>query len=628
MAVEITDPEDAKLVTLARSARARTRARGGCLRPGHSTAGPTPGPASTCRRCGSARSRWRSRWRSSSGATGLEAAAVVARPREAGEEDLAVVRDLGGPGVTVLVAGRATARSSRRADAARSTALARMPGRPGPSAMAHTSALRRANASHGCPRLGHPRLDTGAGEGQGGTRLGCARGCRAPSYLAIPPGAPVRLAKPTTNLFRARARPVRPGLDVSGLARGDRGRPVRRAPRTCRACAPTRTSSTPPCPTASSRSWSRSCARSPSAARSAAWASSRPRSATACPTSRSSRWTCSPGRAAWSSCKPGDALFDAFPNSYGSLGYATRLKIELERVPPYVALRHVRFDDLERWRTPSRSIAPSATCDGRQRGRPRRGDVQPRTSPTSPWRRWTDDPGATSDYTGSEIYYRSVQAPETDRLTIHDYLWRWDTDWFWCSGAFGLHNPRVRRLWPRRWRRSDVYQRLVALDHRFGLVRRARDRRGLRPRERVIQDIEVPVERIARVRATGSTPRSGMRPMWLCPLRLRTAGTAAWPSYPLRPGTTYVNAGFWGTVRLRPGQVEGDVNRAVEAKVTELGGHKSLYSDAYYDRETFASLYGRRTWSGQARRRPRRPADRALREGGETAMSLTTRTGR
>jgi FAD/FMN-containing dehydrogenase len=26
--------------------------------------------------------------------------------------------------------------------------------------------------------------------------------------------------------------------------------------------------------------------------------------------------------------------------------------------------------------------------------------------------------------------------------------------------------------------------------------------------------------------------------------------------------------------------------------VTELGGHKSLYSDAYYDEATFARLYG------------------------------------
>src|SRR5262249_19006113 len=43
--------------------------------------------------------------------------------------------------------------------------------------------------------------------------------------------------------------------------------------------------------------------------------------------------------------RPGDDLFDTFPNSYGSLGYATRLRIRLEKVPSYVSLRHVRFDD-------------------------------------------------------------------------------------------------------------------------------------------------------------------------------------------------------------------------------------------------------------------------------------------
>ena len=53
-----------------------------------------------------------------------------------------------------------------------------------------------------------------------------------------------------------------------------------------------------------------------------------------------------------------------------------------------------------------------------------------------------------------------------------------------------------------------------------------------------------------------------------------------------------MNVGFWGTVFIEPGARDGDKNRAVEAKVTELGGHKSLYSDAYYDRETFDSLYG------------------------------------
>src|SRR4051794_13861711 len=40
-------------------------------------------------------------------------------------------------------------------------------------------------------------------------------------------------------------------------------------------------------------------------------------------------------------------LFFGFPNSYGSLGYALRLKIELEPVHRFVHLRHVRFPDAE-----------------------------------------------------------------------------------------------------------------------------------------------------------------------------------------------------------------------------------------------------------------------------------------
>jgi FAD/FMN-containing dehydrogenase len=103
----------------------------------------------------------------------------------------------------------------------------------------------------------------------------------------------------------------------------------------------------------------------------------------------------------------------------------------------------------------------------------------------------------------------------------------------------------------------------------------------------VIQDVEIPVERLpAFLRWFDDTV--GMRPVWLCPLR----ATRAWPSYPLEPGATYVNVGFWGTVPIDPGAAEGDKNRAIEAEVTRLGGHKSLYSDAYYDRDTFERLYG------------------------------------
>ena len=279
-------------------------------------------------------------------------------------------------------------------------------------------------------------------------------------------------------------------------------------------------------------------------------------------------------------------LFRTFPNSYGSLGYATRLRIKLEPVPAYAALRHVRFHEADKLAAAIEEVVESREWDGVRVDAMDGVAFEPGeyylTLAT-----WTDEATQpTSDYTGMGIYYRSIQQRETDLLTMHDYLWRWDTDWFWCSGAFGAQDPRIRRFWPRRWRRSDVYMRLLGLDRRFGIADRL-DRRAGRPqRERVIQDVEVPVERLGEF-LDWFDAEVGMRPVWLCPL----VALQDWPSYPLETGDTYVNAGFWGTVHVGPDAPRAPRNRAIEDKVAELDGHKSLYSDSFYDKDTFDRLY-------------------------------------
>ncbi len=102
----------------------------------------------------------------------------------------------------------------------------------------------------------------------------------------------------------------------------------------------------------------------------------------------------------------------------------------------------------------------------------------------------------------------------------------------------------------------------------------------------MIQDVEVPLERMGEFLAWFDA-HVGMRPVWLCPLVARRD----WPTYPLEPGRLYVNVGFWGTVHVGPEADEGPTNRAIEERVHALGGHKSLYSEAFYDRETFDRLY-------------------------------------
>ncbi len=96
MPAELTDPEDAKLVTLARSTRARTRAaEGACVRDqdGRTYAGATvdlPSLRLTAVRVAVAMAV-------ASGARGLEAVVVLGDAAVVNEADLSVVRDLPAP---------------------------------------------------------------------------------------------------------------------------------------------------------------------------------------------------------------------------------------------------------------------------------------------------------------------------------------------------------------------------------------------------------------------------------------------------------------------------------------------------------------------------------------------------
>jgi hypothetical protein len=76
-----------------------------------------------------------------------------------------------------------------------------------------------------------------------------------------------------------------------------------------------------------------------------------------------------------------------------------------------------------------------------------------------------------SDYTYAHIYYRSIAEKREDWLTTHDYLWRWDTDWFWCSKNLLAQNPLVRRLYGRERLGSRTYSKIMRWNARVGLTR-------------------------------------------------------------------------------------------------------------------------------------------------------------
>ncbi len=420
-------------------------------------------------------------------------------------------------------------------------------------------------------------------------------------YDAIPAGAPVRLAKRTSNLFRPRDASTAPGLDVAAF---DQVLAVDAAARTADVQAMTTyehlvdatlAHGLMPTVVPQLKTITLGGAVTGLGIESSSFRAGLPHESV-----REIEVLTGDGQVVTARPEGEHAdLFRAFPNSYGTLGYALRLTIDLEPVHPFVRLRHVPFRDLGALTEAVAQIVRDRAHDGEPVDF-LDGTVFTADEAYLSLGSWADEAPYTSDYTGMHVYYRSIQRRRVDYLTVRDYLWRWDTDWFWCSRAFGAQNPRIRRVWPKRWLRSDVYWKLIRLENRYHVAARLDARKGLPPRERVVQDVEIPLDRTTEFLRWFLT-EVPIEPVWLCPIQLRDDGPSAlyaeegaapWPLYPLRRGVPYVNVGFWSTVAIEGGRSDGDVNRMIEAKVTELGGHKGLYSDAYYGEDEFWALYG------------------------------------
>jgi FAD/FMN-containing dehydrogenase len=286
-------------------------------------------------------------------------------------------------------------------------------------------------------------------------------------------------------------------------------------------------------------------------------------------------------------------LFYGFPNSYGTLGYALRVRAKVVPVKPYVHLEHRGFEDPKKYFEALGQVLREARADfvdGTIFGPQRMFITLGRFADAAPY---------TSDYTYEHIYYRSIERKREDWLSVKDYLWRWDTDWFWCSKNLLAQNSFVRKfVYGRDRLGSRTYTRIMRWNASAGITKKLERIAGLHS-ESVIQDVDIPLERASEF-LEFYAHEIGLWPQWVCPIGFdRRKGK--FTLYPVAHDW-YVNFGFWDVKRTREAHAPGHFNRMIEKKVTELGGIKSLYSDSFFAEDEFARLYGGESY-GELKRR-------------------------
>ena len=286
-------------------------------------------------------------------------------------------------------------------------------------------------------------------------------------------------------------------------------------------------------------------------------------------------------------CTPDNAhsdLFFGFANSFGTLGYALRVKAKTVPAKRYVEVSHVRYGD------PLAFFAALEECCARADVDFVDGVIFAPGEHYLNVGRFVDDAPFASDYTYTNIYYRSIRERERDYLSTLDYIWRWDTDWFWCSRMLYAQNPVVRRLLGRKRLNSGFYKKVIDWEPGVRLRHAWRRLRGSH-HESIVQDVDVTIAN-APAFLEFFQREIALAPVWICPFRACDP-RRSFPLFRTDPAALYVNFGFWDSKFTQDAFPPGHFNRLIESKLAELGGIKSLYSDAYYGADEFWALYNK-----------------------------------
>lgn len=288
-------------------------------------------------------------------------------------------------------------------------------------------------------------------------------------------------------------------------------------------------------------------------------------------------------------------LFKAIPNSLGSFGYLLRLRMRVQRAQPLVRMEKVWCD------------SPDGLVDGLAKASARDdldfvdGVALGEQGGMLITAKFVKEAPQVQRYGYWPQFYPNLVREGVEYLTTEDYLWRWDSDWFWCTQIFpGLTWRAVRWLCGPELLRSDVYKMF-----NDAVIKNVSGPLGLtKDEELVIQDIEIPVDhaaewiqkfmrvvpsiRIGKIRlARPGYPQTV--PIWLCPVK----GTQS-PLMPMQPDVLYINFGFWDALtgpETKGGMRAGSINKALEQLCSAMNGKKTLYSAVYFSEEEFYKEY-------------------------------------
>ncbi|KAI3395451.1 hypothetical protein diail_1314 [Diaporthe ilicicola] len=291
-------------------------------------------------------------------------------------------------------------------------------------------------------------------------------------------------------------------------------------------------------------------------------------------------------------------LFWGAASAFGTVGVVTLLEVQLMDAKKYVALTYhltKGFDDTlvkikeetekdENDYIDGITFTPesSVICCGRM--------VDDLPSGQKP-RRFTRRGDPWFYLRAHDAHNQLLKSPETpviDYIPLADYLFRYDRGGFWTGRqAFQYFKVPFNRI-TRYILDPFMYTRVI---------NQAQAKTDF-SNYYMIQDCGIPFQKCKEFKAW-LDDNVGLYPLWLCPLRARRDSPGSCHGIHAAMGkrdySDLLNFGVWGLISWDRRDALAK-NKALEAKVRELDGWKTLYAHTYYTEEDFWSVYERESY--------------------------------
>jgi len=275
-------------------------------------------------------------------------------------------------------------------------------------------------------------------------------------------------------------------------------------------------------------------------------------------------------------------LFFGLANSYGTLGYILKATILIRPIKQYVKLTSQQFSNSRSFLNEMRKATKNTKIDYIESLVYSDHEFYLLTGSET-----NKPPSNLLSIYSDTIFYKEVSKPTTVYLSVEDYLFRYDPEWFWAlkqSTFYWL----FRKLAPKSLRNSGFYAKYVNLMRRLPkfIPFISIDEPGL---EQLIQDWEVTWNHGKRLLdfALDNLDLAG-RPIMVVPLITKTKASL----YPIKPNQLYLNLGSYSYVKKLVNKSPYYSTKLMDNFCFSLHGIKMLYSSSYFSQKTFNQIYG------------------------------------